>query len=61
MHTLSHEECYPHLLSPVFFAARRKAIPERVDRRRTYSDVPHPRIIALDANDEVVGLADAGP
>jgi GNAT superfamily N-acetyltransferase len=61
MHTLSHEECYPDLLSPAFFAARREAIPERVDRRRTYLDVPHPRIIALDANDEVVGLADAGP
>ncbi|WP_461189305.1 GNAT family N-acetyltransferase [Arthrobacter sp. Z4-13] len=61
MHTRSHEECYPHLLSPAFFAARRKEIPERVDRRRKYLDVPHPRIIALDANDEVVGLADAGP
>jgi ribosomal protein S18 acetylase RimI-like enzyme len=61
MHTLSHEECYPHLLSPEFFAARREAIPERVERRRTYLDVPHPRIIALDADGKVVGLADAGP
>jgi ribosomal protein S18 acetylase RimI-like enzyme len=61
MHTLAHEECYPHLLSPAFFAARRKAIPERVDRRRTYLDVADPRIIAVDANNEVVGLADAGP
>jgi ribosomal protein S18 acetylase RimI-like enzyme len=61
MHTLAHEECYPHLLSPAFFAARRKAIPERVDRRRTYLDVADPRIIAVDANNEIVGLADAGP
>ncbi|MFF1253540.1 GNAT family N-acetyltransferase [Pseudarthrobacter sp. NPDC058329] len=61
MHTLSHEECYPHLLSPAFFAARRNAIPERVDRRRKYLDVADPRIIALDAGGEVVGLADAGP
>ena len=61
MHTLAHEECYPHLLSPAFFAARRKTIPERVDRRRAYLDVADPRIIAVDANNEVVGLADAGP
>lgn len=61
MHTLAHEECYPHLLSPAFFRARREAIPERVDRRRTYLDAPHPRILALDANNELVGLADAGP
>jgi ribosomal protein S18 acetylase RimI-like enzyme len=61
MHTLAHEECYPHLLSPAFFAARRKAIPERVDRRRTYLDVADPRIIAVDASNEIVGLADAGP
>ena len=61
MHTLAHEECYPHLLSPAFFAARRKAIQERVDRRRTYLDVADPRIIAVDANNEIVGLADAGP
>lgn len=61
MHTRAHEECYRHLLSPAFFAARRKAIPERVDRRRAYLDVAEPRIIALDANNEIVGLADAGP
>jgi ribosomal protein S18 acetylase RimI-like enzyme len=61
MHTLSHEESYPHLLSPAFFSARREAMQERVERRRKYLDVPHPRIIALDADEQVVGLADAGP
>jgi ribosomal protein S18 acetylase RimI-like enzyme len=61
MHTLAHEECYPHLLSPAFFAARRDAIPERVARRRNHLDVQDPRILALDANNEVVGFADAGP
>ena len=61
MHTLAHEECYPHLLSPEFFRARRASIPERVERRRPHLDVPDPRIIALDAGGEVVGLADAGP
>ncbi|MGX1162189.1 L-amino acid N-acyltransferase YncA [Arthrobacter sp. SLBN-100] len=61
MHTLAHEECYPHLLSPAFFAARRKAIPERVTRRRKHLDVPDPRVIAVDANNEMVGFADAGP
>ncbi|TLM84061.1 GNAT family N-acetyltransferase [Pseudarthrobacter sp. NamE5] len=60
MHTLAHEESYGHLLSPHFFAARRKAIPERVDRRRPYLEGPGPRILALDANNELVGLADAG-
>jgi GNAT superfamily N-acetyltransferase len=61
MHTLAHEECYAHLLSPAFFRARRDSIPERVERRRPHLDVPDPRIIALDADGEVVGLADAGP
>ena len=61
MHTLAHEECYPHLLSPAFFAARREAIPERVARRRNHPDVEDPRVIAVDANNEVVGFADAGP
>lgn len=61
MHTLAHEECYPHLLSKEFFRARRANIPERVERRRPHLDVPDPRIIALDADGEVVGLADAGP
>ncbi len=61
MHTLSHEECYAHLLSPQFFAARRDAIPERVERRRKHLGGPEPRIIAVDYNNEVVGFADAGP
>jgi ribosomal protein S18 acetylase RimI-like enzyme len=56
-----HEECYSHLLSPAFFAARRDAVPERVVRRRKHLDVPDPRIIALDTNNEVVGFVDAGP
>jgi ribosomal protein S18 acetylase RimI-like enzyme len=61
MHTLAHEECYRHLLSTAFFAARREALPERVARRRNHLDVEDPRILALDANNEVVGFADAGP
>ncbi|MCU1567782.1 MAG: GCN5-related N-acetyltransferase [Pseudarthrobacter sp.] len=61
MHTLAHEECYLQLLSPAFFAARREAIPERVARRRQHLDVAEPRIVAVDANSEVVGFADAGP
>ncbi|MET1087784.1 MAG: GNAT family N-acetyltransferase [Arthrobacter sp.] len=61
MHTLSHEESYSRLLSPGFFAARRDVIPERVERRRKFLGVPDPRIIAVDANNEVVGFADAGP
>ena len=61
MHTLAHEECYAHLLSPEFFRARRDSIPERVERRRLHLDVPDPRIIAVDSDGEVVGLADAGP
>jgi ribosomal protein S18 acetylase RimI-like enzyme len=61
MHTLAHEECYLHLLSPAFFAARREAIPERVARRRNHLNVEDPRVIVLDANKDVVGFADAGP
>jgi GNAT superfamily N-acetyltransferase len=61
MHTLAHEECYAHLLSQEFFRARRDSIPERVERRRLHLDVPDPRIIAVDFDGEVVGLADAGP
>lgn len=61
MHTLAHEECYAHLLPPEFFKARRASIPERVEKRRPFLDGPDPRIIAFDGNDEIVGLADAGP
>ncbi|MHC6228207.1 GNAT family N-acetyltransferase [Arthrobacter sp. MMS24-T111] len=61
MHTAAHEESYGHLLSPGFFAERRRSIPERVARRRPYLDVPHPRIVAEEASGEIVGLADAGP
>ena len=61
MHAAAHEESYGHLLSPGFFAERRRSVPERVARRRPYLDVPHPRILAEDANGGIVGLADAGP
>jgi len=61
MHTLVHEECYGHLLSPAFFDARRASMPERVERRRPYLDSAQPRIIAVDENNEIVGFADAGP
>ncbi len=61
MHTLAHEETYGDHLSAEFFRARRESIPERVARRRTYLAGSDPRIIAVDANNEVVGLADAGP
>ena len=61
MHTLAHEECYGHLLPSEFFAARRAAIPERVKQRRPNLDSVHPRIVAFDANREIVGFADAGP
>lgn len=61
MHTLAHEECYGHLLPPEFFAARRAAIPERVKQRRPYLESVHSRVIALDASNEIVGFADAGP
>ena len=61
MHTLAHEECYAHLLPPGFFSARRASIPERVERRRPFLDSPDPRIIAVDADNEIVGFADSGP
>lgn len=61
MQTLAHEECYPHLLSPVFFQRRRAAIPERVERRRAFLDTSDPRILAFDAENQLVGYADAGP
>lgn len=61
MQTLAHEECYPHLLSADFFRRRRAAIPERVERRRTFLDTAEPRVLALDADDTIVGYADAGP
>lgn len=61
MHTLAHEECYSDLLPPEFFTARRASIPERIERRRSYLAVPEPRLLALDPNGNVVGLADAGP
>lgn len=61
MHTLAHEECYGPLLPPGFFAARRASILARVESRRPYLDSTQPRIIALDAKNEIVGFADAGP
>jgi|SRR3954469_5374103 GNAT superfamily N-acetyltransferase len=61
MQTLAHEECYAHLLSGGFFRHRRASMPERVQRRRAFLDTGEPRILALDADNEVVGYADAGP
>jgi GNAT superfamily N-acetyltransferase len=61
MHTIAHEETYGHQLSAEFFRARRTAIPERVERRRPSLASADPRIIAFDANEELVGFADAGP
>ncbi len=61
MHTLAHEETYGDRLSAEFFRTRRASIPERVQRRRPYLAGSDPRIIAVDANNEVVGLADSGP
>jgi GNAT superfamily N-acetyltransferase len=61
MHTLAHEECYGHLLPPEFFKARRASLSERIERRRPFLDGPDPRIIAVDGNNDIVGLADAGP
>lgn len=61
MHTSAHAESYAHLLPPEFFAAREANIEERIERRREYLDTSDPRIIALDLNGQVVGLADAGP
>ncbi|CAH0318501.1 GNAT family N-acetyltransferase [Microbacterium sp. Bi128] len=60
MHTLAHEECYGHLLSPAFFDARRASMPLRVEKRRPYLDSAQPRIIAMDESNEIVGFADAG-
>ncbi len=61
LHTLAHEQAYAHLMSADFFRSRRASIPERVERRRPYLAVDEPRIIALDADNRLVGLADAGP
>lgn len=61
MQTLAHEECYGHVLPADFFRARRRAIPERVERRRKHLAEPYPRIIAVDGAGELVGFADAGP
>jgi GNAT superfamily N-acetyltransferase len=61
MHTLAHEESYGDRLSAEFFRARRASIPERAERRRPFLAGSDPRIIAVDANHEVVGLADSGP
>lgn len=61
MHTLSHEETYGDRLSAEFFSARRASIPERVEHRRPFLAGSDPRIIAVDANHEVVGFADSGP
>lgn len=61
MHTLAHEETYADRLSAEFFRTRRAGIPERVERRRPFLAGSDPRIIALDANSDVVGFADAGP
>ena len=61
MQTLAHEECYPHLLSADFFERRRAGIPERVARRRAFLDTSDPRILAFDADNQLVGYADAGP
>ena len=61
MQTQAHEECYLHLLSPAFFERRRAGIPERVERRRAFLDTGEPRILAFDADNRLVGYADAGP
>ncbi|QNE13736.1 GNAT family N-acetyltransferase [Pseudarthrobacter sp. NBSH8] len=61
MHTLAHEETYGDRLSAEFFRTRRASIPERVERRRPYLAGSDPRIIAVDVNNGVVGLADSGP
>jgi hypothetical protein len=61
MQTQAHEECYPHLLSGEFFRRRRASIPERVERRRSFLATDEPRILELDANNQLVGYADAGP
>jgi GNAT superfamily N-acetyltransferase len=60
-HTLAHEESYGHLMSPEFFRDRRASIRERAERRRPHLAVADPRIIAVDGDNHIVGLADAGP
>ncbi|GAC1605951.1 MAG: GNAT family N-acetyltransferase [Pseudarthrobacter sp.] len=60
-HTIAHEESYGHLLSPEFFRDRRASIRERAERRRPHLAVAEPRIIAVDGDNHIVGLADAGP
>ncbi|MDT0169825.1 hypothetical protein [Pseudarthrobacter sp. BRE9] len=57
MQTQAHEECYPHLLSVEFFRRLRPSIRERVERRRAFLA----RILAWDANNHLLGYADAGP
>jgi GNAT superfamily N-acetyltransferase len=59
--TLAHEESYGHLMSPEFFRDRRASIRERAERRRPHLAVADPRIIAVDGDNHIVGLADAGP
>ncbi|WP_234399409.1 nucleotidyltransferase family protein [Psychromicrobium lacuslunae] len=61
MHTQVHEQCYGHVLSEEFFAARRRSVPERTEQRRVGLDTTDPRIIALDADQRIIGFADAGP
>lgn len=60
MHTLAHEECYGHLLPARFFEARLSNIAVRVEQRRPYLESAEPRIIAVDAGNDIVGFADAG-
>jgi GNAT superfamily N-acetyltransferase len=60
-HTLAHEQSYGHLLSPAFFRGRRASIRERVEQRRPHLAGADPRIVAVDGNNNIVGLADAGP
>ncbi|MDQ5862578.1 MAG: GNAT family N-acetyltransferase, partial [Actinomycetota bacterium] len=61
MHTLAHEETYGDHLSAEFFRTRRAGIPERVERRKPFLADSDPRIIAVDANNDVVGFSDSGP
>ena len=61
MHTLAHEQCYASQLPAAFFEARRASILERAARRRPHLAVAEPRMIAVDANGDIIGFADAGP
>lgn len=61
MHTQAHQESYAGLLPAEFFAGRRRSMPERTEQRRPYLASPDPRLLAFDADGELVGLADAGP